>query len=93
MEQQRSGLRVLRNLGVSLLLLVVAVHSAATAQQPGDELKRTCAVIAQQRNAALDALAIAQAKVQGMTDDATALAAWWAAYVAGLAPNNGAGPK
>jgi hypothetical protein len=59
------------------------------AQAPGDDLKRACAVIAQQRNAALDALAIAQAKMQGMTDEATVLAAWWTAYVAGLAANTG----
>ena len=72
---------------ILLLFLVVAVHWAAIAQQPGDDLKRTCTAIAQQRNAALDALAVAQAKMQGMTDEATALAAWWASYVAGLAPD------
>jgi hypothetical protein len=75
------------------LLLALAAHSVAVAQQPGDDLKRACALIAQQRNAALDALAIAQAKVQGMTDESTALAAWWAAYVAGLAANNADGAK
>jgi hypothetical protein len=57
------------------LLLVLVGHSVAIAQAPGDDLKRACAVIAQQRNAALDAFAIAQAKVQGMTDEATALTA------------------
>jgi hypothetical protein len=87
MEQRRNCPRVLRFFALSLLL-VLAGHSVAIAQQPGDDLKRVCAVIAQQRNAALDALAIAQAKVQGITDEATALAAWWAGYVAGLATNN-----
>jgi hypothetical protein len=87
MEQQRNCPRVLRYI-VLQLLLVFAGQSVAVAHQPGDDLRRTCAVIGQQRNAALDALAIAQAKMQGMTDEATALAAWWAAYVAGLATNN-----
>ena len=86
MEQRRGCPCVLRFIVFSLLL-AFADHSVALAQQPVEDLKRTCAVIAQQRNAALDALAIAQAKVQGMTDDAAALAAWWSAYVAGLSSN------
>jgi hypothetical protein len=80
---------VLKYVGLSLLV-VLAGHSVATAQQPGDELKRACAVIAQQRNAALDALALTEAKAEAMKDDANALAAWWAAYVAGLPTNNDA---
>ena len=57
---------MLKYIGVPLLLLL-SYHSVATAQQP-DDLKHACAIIAQQRNAALDALALAQAKLHVMTD-------------------------
>jgi hypothetical protein len=87
MEQRGSCSRVLKYIGL-FLLIVLGDCSEAIAQQPGEDLKRTCAAIAQQRNAALDALAVAQAKIQAMTDEANALAAWWAAYVAGLATSN-----
>ena len=82
---------MLKYIGLSLLV-VLADHFVATAQQPGDDLKRTCAVIAQQRNAALDALALTQVKVEDMKDEANALAAWWAAYIAGL-PKDGDGQR
>jgi hypothetical protein len=53
-----------------IIALAIVLSGAASAQQPDPEfLKRAIAAVQAQRNVALDTAAVAEAKVNSLTDD------------------------